>query len=653
MPELTVSSVNFSYDDDPFLKNLNLELDRGDRLGLVGRNGAGKTTLLRLIGKELEPDLGNIVIARGRKLGILRQIPEYPPEFTGRDVLLSAFEELDALESELSELSERLASGDGSRETLTRYGELQSGFEGMGGYNRELEYKQVAAGLSIPKALLDGRFSELSGGERTRIHLARMILRRCDLMLLDEPTNHLDISSLEWLEDYLSSYEGTLLTVSHDRYFLDRVTNKTAELQNGGIKVYPGNFSTYERLKKAELELAEKQYGQAESERARLTEAAEKLRSWSRPKLHIKAAAIEKRIERINAIEKPREEKKIKVSFRVAARSGNDMLSVRDLCFSYGERPLIKGISFSMKKDERIGLLGNNGAGKTTLLRLLTGELSPASGRVIWGVNVKRGYLQQHPPVYPRTSTLIEIAADELGLSAGEARNMLAAGLFTGEDAFKFPSDLSGGEMSRFRLCMLMRQSANLLMLDEPTNHLDIASREWVERALTEYPGALIFVSHDRYFIQRFASRVIELNAGNIMDYPFGYEDYVEKRAARIAASEAAEAAEIAAMRSHASASAADSEAAAPPRDSEKTSKREKLSPTVLKRRLEARVSAAERETARLEALSRELDEKLELAARDHEALILILAERKALDEELTAAIEEWEEAYEALEENR
>ena len=648
MPELTVGGVFFSYDDEPFLENMTFELEKGDRLGLVGKNGAGKTTLLNLIGNELEPDLGNITIARGRRVGILRQIPKYPEHFTGRDVLLSAFEELDEMEAELKSLSESLAENGDDRELLAAYGRLQSAFEGMGGYDRELEFKRVAGGLNIPQNLLEGRFNLLSGGERTRLHLARMILRRCDLMLLDEPTNHLDIPSLEWLEDYLTTFPGTLLTVSHDRYFLDRVTNKTAELRDGGIKIYPGNFSAFERLRREELEFQQRMFERTDAERKRLEDLAARLHARGSTLMHKRAHTVESRIDRIEQVDRVRKERAMKARFTTASRSGNDLLSIENLSFSYGERSLLDGISFKMKKDERIGLIGHNGAGKTTFIKLLTGGLKPVSGRIIFGVNVKWGYLSQHPETYPRGESLTDITVRELGVTTGEARNILAGCLFSGEDAFKFPSDLSGGEMSRFRLCLLMRREVNLLLLDEPTNHLDIASREWVENAVESYPGSLIFVSHDRYFIKSFANRLLELDDGRIYDFPFGYEEYISRRDER---RDTADRASTPPAPERAAVSEPTKEPPSGQKDDTPRSKRERLSPSVARRRAEARLSSAERETARLEELCRALDEQIEAAATDHVELMRLSAERQTADNELTAAYAEWESAFEALEE--
>ena len=449
--------------------------------------------------------------------------------FTVEDVLQTAFSRHRKLSEEMERLTAAMAAGDSSEETLRRYGELAAKFEGIGGYDTDTAVSKVANGLSISKEMRAQLFDSLSGGEKTRVNLGRLILEDTDVLLLDEPTNHLDLHAVEWLEDYVRRFKGTVVTISHDRYFLDRTINRVIEVCDGKAEFYPGNYSFYAIEKERRYLEKLRRYEKEQAEIQRLTETATKMHEHGTELLHKRAFSIERRIERIRQTEKPTRARSMTNRFGEKEFFGDEVMQVRDMDKSFGDRQLFHGVDLRVEGGERIALIGDNGTGKSTLLKILMDEEQPDRGWVKYGPTVRTAYLPQiihfDQPGRNLVDTMIYA---KRGMSTQTARDRLGAFNFRGEDVFKPVSVLSGGEQSRLRLCMLMDEEINLLVLDEPTNHLDIDSREWIEEAVEAYEGTLLFVSHDRYFINRFATRVWELENGVITDYPVPFGRYKE-----------------------------------------------------------------------------------------------------------------------------
>jgi len=536
MIDISVSGLTKSFDlEKRILDGITFQIDAGERVGLLGKNGAGKTTIFKILTGEMDYDTGDVVIGANRRIGLISQIPVYPAGYTVEDVLQTAFERLHRMEEEMTRLAEKMAAGESDSETLRRYGELTTRFEGLGGYDTKTEVNKVANGLSISDAMRAQLFDSLSGGEKTRVNLARLILEDTDILLLDEPTNHLDLHATEWLEEYISRFKGTVLTISHDRYFLDKTVNRIIEVLDGKAEFYSGNYSFYAIEKERRYQERMKQYLKEQAKIEQLTEAAEKLHLWAfmgNDALHKRAFSMEKRIERMRTTAKPTKERKMRQQFSVAEFHGDEVLVLKNVSKGYGEKTLFSGLNLMVEGGERIAIIGDNGTGKSTLIKTIVGEEMPDEGRVRQGPSVRTAYLPQiirfDVPERNLVDTMLYAKKD---ITPQSARNRLAAYKFQGEDVFKSVSVLSGGEQSRLRLCMLMDEEINFLILDEPTNHLDIDSREWIEEAVEAYDGALLFVSHDRYFIQRFATRIWELENGTITDYPMGFERYRQIKA--------------------------------------------------------------------------------------------------------------------------
>ena len=531
MVDISVKDVMKSFDlEKKILDGLTFQVDSGERVGLLGRNGAGKSTLFRLLTGELEPDSGEVVVASGRRVGLISQIPIYPVGYTVEDVLESAFARTLRLKEEMDALTERMAAGESGEDLLRRYGELTARFEALGGYDTQTAKNKVAAGLAISSEMRAQLFDQLSGGEKTRVNLGRLILEDTDILLLDEPTNHLDLQATEWLEEYLRKFRGTVVTISHDRYFLDRTVSRIIEIENGQAEFYSGNYSFYAVEKERRYQERMKQYLKEQAKIKQLEEAIERTRLWAfmgNDDLYKRAFSMEKRIERMRTTAKPTKGRKMDARFASREFHGDEILQIKGLTKSFDERTLFSDIYLRIEGGERIALVGENGTGKTTLLNILTGREDADRGNVKVGPSVRSAYLEQIIHFDDPNRNLVDtMLYAKKNLSTQSARNRLASYQFRGEDVFKSVSVLSGGEMSRLRLCMLMDEEINFLILDEPTNHLDIDSREWIEEAVEAFDGTLLFVSHDRYFINRFATRVWELADGTITDYPMGFAQY-------------------------------------------------------------------------------------------------------------------------------
>ena len=531
MIDIHVSGIKKSFDlEKQILDGITFQVESGEHIGLLGKNGAGKTTLFRILTGELDADEGEVIIPASRRVGLISQIPVYPVGYTVEDVLQSAFARMQHLWDEMQVLSEKMAQGDESRETLSRYGELSARFEGLGGYDTHAAVNKVANGLSISREMRERLFDSLSGGEKTRVNVARLLLEDTDILLLDEPTNHLDLHAIEWLEDYLSTFRGTVVAISHDRYFLDKTVTRVIEVLDGKAEFYSGNYSFYAVEKERRYLEKLHRYEKEQAKIAQLEKAAEQLRTWAysgMDKTFRRAVSMERRIERMRTTEKPTRERKMTVQFQSRDFAGDEVLLTRGLCKSFGERNLFRDVDLLVEGGERIALLGDNGTGKTTFLRIIMGEELPDGGKLRFGPSVKAAYLPQlirfDVPERNLVDTMLYARRDA---TPQGVRDRLAAYHFCGEDVFKSVSVLSGGEQSRLRLCMLMEDAINFLVLDEPTNHLDIDSREWMEEAVEAFDGTLLFVSHDRYFINRFATRIWELQDGVITDYRMNYAQY-------------------------------------------------------------------------------------------------------------------------------
>ncbi len=535
MIDISVQNIVKAFEEgNNILDGVSFEVYEGEHIGLLGKNGAGKTTLFRILCGELSSDEGDVVLAGGKRLGMISQIPVYPEEYTTEDVLCTAFAPLYAMERRLAELTEQMSAGQSDPRLLAEYDEVSARYEREGGYTMQTELNRVVNGLEIPAEQRQQRFATLSGGEKTRVNLARLILEDTDILLLDEPTNHLDMKATQWLEEYLEKYKGTVLIISHDRYFLDRCVTRTVELSGGKAEFYPGNYSFYVAEKQRRMEEQQQKYEREQAEIERLQKAADRLHQWGtgNQRLMKKSQAIESRIEKMDRTERPRWERAMKVRFGEKDFSGDEVLLMRGVSKAYdGAEPLFEIPELLVEAGERIALIGENGTGKSTLVKLIMEQLPPDRGVLRMGPQVKTAYLPQIVEFSHPERSMLETLLYEDNCSPQSARNRLGAFKFSGEDVFKPVAALSGGERSRLKLCMLMKSDINLLILDEPTNHLDIASREWIEEALGDYGGTLLFVSHDRYFINRFATRIWLLEDGQLRDYRCGFEKFNALRA--------------------------------------------------------------------------------------------------------------------------
>ena len=613
------------------LDGLTFQIDQGERVGLLGRNGAGKTTLFKILTGELDYDECQVTVAQGRRVGLISQIPVYPAGYTVEDVLRSAFARLHALAEEMESLAARMAAGESDERILKRYGALSEKFEVFGGYDTDVAVNKIARGLSISDEMRRQLFDSLSGGEKTRVNLGRLILEDTDILLLDEPTNHLDLHATEWLEEYVRSFRGTVVTISHDRYFLDRIVTRVIEIQDGKVEFYSGNYSFYAVEKERRFQERMKQYEKEQAKIQQLEKAAEQLRVWAfqgMDKTYRRAISMEKRIERMRTTSKPTKARKMDARFSSAEFHGDEVLGLRSLSKSYGDKHLFDGISLKVEGGERIALIGDNGTGKSTLIKMIVGELYPDDGRIRLGPQVRMAYLPQIIHFdHPDWNLVENMMAAKKGLSAQSARNRLAAYDFRGEDVLKPVSVLSGGEQSRLRLCMLMDDEINFLILDEPTNHLDIDSREWIEEAVEAYDGTLLFVSHDRYFINRFATRIWELSDQTITDYPMGFAQYRQMKAQEEAEKQ---------------------EAPKPVKEKHMTERpaRGNKAQQAARRQL----TICEREIAKAEEAIAELDVQMEAAACDYEKLNELVKQKEIAQAELDALYERWEQLSEEAE---
>ena len=624
MVDISVKNLNkFFVIGENLLQDLSFEIEEGERVAILGRNGCGRTTLFKIITGEMDYDGGEVYVNPNKKLGMISQIPHFPLGYTVEDVLRSAFREILAAKKKMEALESQMEQG-ATQEQLKTYDSLVARFQAGGGYDMDVEVDKICNGLGITPAQRPQLFDSLSGGEKTRINLARLLLEKTDILLLDEPTNHLDLNSVEWLENYIKTFKGTVLAISHDRYFIDQIAQRVIEITEGHAEFYTGNYSFYMEEKQARFDLQLKQYEQEQAKLKQLGYTVERMKGWgiNNRTLYRRAMSIQHRMERIRKTERPKTEKTMKATFGEKDFSGDVVFKLKNLSKSFGDRVLFSDVNLSVEGGERIALLGDNGTGKSTFLKCLLGE-EDCQGKIQFGPTVKWGYLPQIIHFDHPERSLYDTMLYEKNLSPQQARDRLGAFLFQGEDVFKTVGTLSGGEQSRLRLCMLMDEKINLLILDEPTNHLDIASREWVEAAIEEFEGVLLFVSHDRYFIEKFAERIWLLEDGTIRDFRCDYRKYrsiLEHEAmARVLPTAAPKV------------------------------KKEKGKPGGTKE-TEKTVRRLEREIDRQEKLVAELDRKIEAAAADYQELTRLLGEKEEAEGILMELMEQWEQASAEME---
>ncbi len=534
---LSAKDITKTYGVDTILEGVSFHVNEGDRIGIVGANGAGKTTLLNILSGQLQADEGNFFLSQNQTIGYLKQKDNFDRENTVMEEIHKIFKPLEEMEKELTALSIKISElGAEAGCMMDRYATLTDTFKNEGGYSYKSEISGILNSMAFGEEYYDKKISTLSGGERTRLALACLLLERPDILFLDEPTNHLDIGTLKWLEQYLKGYKGTIIMVSHDRYFLDQMTNRIFEVEHHKLKCYDGNYSAFAEKKRALREAEMRAYNKQQVEIKRQEDLIRRFKERGTEKLAKRAASREKRLDHLERIERPEAEVgKVKIHFRQQYQSGSDVLHAEGLAKSFGfgasRRDLFEHVNFDIKRGERICIVGPNGVGKTTLLRIMMEELSPGEGYLKIGHNVQFGYYDQGQMLLNNEATVMDEVHDSYRLyKDSEIRSILGRFLFKNDQVFLKVGSLSGGEKARLALLKLMMSGANVLVLDEPTNHLDIDSKEVFEDALLEYPGTIIVVSHDRYFLNKIPTRILELEKEGLTEYLGTYDYYVEKK---------------------------------------------------------------------------------------------------------------------------
>lgn len=618
MVDISVNNLTkFFVIGENLLQGLSFEIQEGECVAILGRNGCGKTTLFRILTKEIDFDEGEVYVNPNKRLGLISQIPIFPEGYNVEDVLRSAYADLHRIQKRMRSLEDIMQTG-ASEAQLREYDALCNQFQAGGGYEMDVEVDKICNGLGISQEQRGQEFSSLSGGEKTRVNLARLLLEKTDILLLDEPTNHLDLNSVEWLEQYIKAFKGTVLAISHDRYFIDQVADRVIEIVDGHAEFYSGNYSFYMDEKQARFDLQMKQYEQEQAKLKQLGFTMERMKGWgiNNRALYRRAMSIQHRMERIQKTEKPKTEKTMRASFGEKEFSGDVVFKMKNVSKAFGDKVLFSDVNLNVEAGERIALLGDNGTGKSTFIKCLLGE-EDCAGKIQFGPTVKWGYLPQIIHFDHPERSLYDTMLYEKNCTPQVARDRLGAFMFQGEDVFKTVGNLSGGEQSRLRLCMLMDEKINLLILDEPTNHLDIASREWVEAAIEEFEGVLLFVSHDRYFIEKFAERIWLLECGVIRDFRCGYQKYRSILEHEAVAKQTVK---------------------QPPKEKKEKPRGGTKDSEKLVRRLE-------REIEKQEAAISQLDHQIENAAADYQELSRLLGEKEAAETQLMELMEQWEQA--------
>lgn len=534
---IKAENITKSYGGHIIFENLTVDIKAAEHVAIVGNNGCGKTTLLQLLAGVETLDAGRMIKKKDSTIGYLHQIPRYP-EFTVKEVLLEAFSDLLTIQQKMAEFEQQMAYEDNLEKILSEYGRLQEQFMQRDGYGMDSKMASVANGLGI-HTLLEQSFSDLSGGEKTKVMLGQILLRNPSILLLDEPTNHLDLQAIEWLEEYVRAFPGTVIVVSHDRQFMNNVVQKVIELEDGEACTFIGNYDAYVKGKEEKIEQEFAQYEEQQKKIKKMKEAIKRLRQWANeatppnPDLFKKAKSMEKALERIELVKRPKIEKKMNLHLEASERSGKEVLTIENVTKSY-KTPLFKSVNFSVYWQDRLAIVGENGTGKSTLLKMILGRVKPDEGQCMIGSNVKIGYLAQQFEIVNDQLRLIDAFRENISMTEDEARHVLAQFLFYGYDVFKKVSDLSGGEKMRLRLAQLMQQDINLLILDEPTNHLDIESREVLEENLQHFTGTIIAVSHDRYFLQKIFTKIAWIEQQTVTIHHGDYLWAKEKQQAKI-----------------------------------------------------------------------------------------------------------------------
>ncbi|WP_436374962.1 ribosomal protection-like ABC-F family protein [Cytobacillus sp. BC1816] len=529
----SAQQVGKSYGGNTVFENISFEIHERDRVGLTGRNGSGKTTLFKLLAGAEVPDTGKIHWRKGCEIGYLTQIPDYPAGMKAIDVLKTAFTYLLEMEKTMKKMEKQMANEtvpDQLTKLIGEYGKLQDQFALNNGYEMDSRIDRISNGLDI-SSLLNKDFSNLSGGEKTKVCLAHMLLKSPNLLLLDEPTNHLDIKAVEWLADFIKNYEGTVVLISHDRYFLDETASKILDLEDGEITLYQTNYSGFVKEKEERLMREFHQYEEQQKKIKKMKEAIKRLREWANQctppnaGLHKRASSMEKALHRMEKLDRPvLNRKKMNMDLEASERSGKDVVLMKEVSKSFGSKHLFQNVSMHIQFRDRTAIVGDNGSGKSTLVKMILGELEPDAGESRRGSNLKVGYLSQHVFADADDQSVMEAFREGLAVTEGEARHILAGFLFYGYTVFRKVSQLSGGEKMRLRLAQLMHRDINFLILDEPTNHLDIESREVLEEALEEFNGTILAVSHDRYFINRIFSKIYWIDQKELHYYEGNYD---------------------------------------------------------------------------------------------------------------------------------
>lgn len=537
MIEISLKSIEKYYGANKVLEDISFEVQSGEIVGLLGRNGTGKTTIFKMISRLENYNSGALSIRKNATIGYLDQIPEYPSSYRAIDVLNEAFKNVIDIKESLRSMEEKMSSlqGEDLDKIMKRYGELQIEYENKGGYEVEEKLSKVCSGLKINEVFKERLFCTLSGGEKTTVMLGKILLQNPSILLLDEPTNHLDIDSVEWLEEFLRDYNGTVLIISHDRYFLDAVVKKIVEIEDGKASIYLGNYSHYVEEKERRIMQQVELYKSQQKKIKAMEESIKRFKDWGNrgdnEKMFKKAANMQKRIDKMDKIDRPIVEKtNIKLDFSTETRSGKDVILVKGLKKAFDDKVILENLNFHVIYSHKVAILGKNGCGKSTLIKIVLNKINEYEGEVKIGSGTKIGYLQQEIEFSHNENTILESFMDEYPVSEGEARGILARFLFYADDVFKKVKNLSGGEKVRLKLCQLMHSDTNLLVLDEPTNHLDIDSREMLEKALGQFNGTIIFISHDRYFINKIANRIAEIKNKKLISYIGNYDYYKEKR---------------------------------------------------------------------------------------------------------------------------
>ena len=647
---LSANNLSKIYGTDVIIDKASFHVNAGDKVGIVGRNGAGKTTLLNMLTGELGIDEGEFFVSQNTRIGYLKQRDNFLKEHTVREAMDHIFDHLHRLEEEIHRAADAVAANPDDVRLQEKLDALQREYDMKGGYTYKSEITGILSSMAFGEEFYDKKISSLSGGERTRLALAALLLEKPDLLLLDEPTNHLDIGTLKWLEQYLSSYKGTIMIVSHDRYFLDRTVNRIFEVENHKVYCYDGNYTDFAAKKSQRRESELRAYNNQQREIARQEEMIRRMKQHNTEKLVKRAQSREKRLEHVERLARPEGEMgRMKIHFKQNFQSGNDVIMAEGLAKEFGRgadrKRLFENAALDIKRGERICIVGPNGVGKTTLLRMIMGELAPTEGRLKVGHNVAFGYYDQGQLLLNENNTVLEELKESYRLYTDtEMRSILGRFLFRGDDVFLTVGSLSGGEKARLSLLKMMLSGANTLILDEPTNHLDIDSKEVFEEALLEFPGTAIVVSHDRYFLQRIPTRILELTREGINEYLGKYDYYVEKKEQfgsgkkylnelREDLAAATEAAQVA---REANLSAAEQRALNKQREAEE---RRRLR---LLEKLETEIAELEERDARL---------KQQLCSpenmNDYELLTRLSSEQEEVTARLSAAYEEWAEAGE------